>query len=99
MIEAGLVSAFALFLLLARFNLRRICGYRTIVDIAATAIFVFMFMGTYAGMMTGILAGAAVSITLNILTKMYGYERAHFVRRQGELMPTLVWISMPGRLG
>ncbi len=98
MIEAGLISAVALFLVLARFNLRRICGYRTFVDVCATAAFVFVFIGTYAGMMTGILAGACVSLMLNIMTKLYGYERAHLVRMKGHLLPTLVWTATPGRL-
>ena len=98
MIEAGLISAVALFLVLARFNLKRICGYRTFIDVAATSIFVWMFIGTYAGMMTGILAGACVSLMLNIMTKLYGYERAHLVRERGHLLPTLVWQATPGRL-
>jgi len=98
MIEAGLISAVALFLVLARFNLRRICGYRTLVDIGATTVFVLMFLGTYAGMMTGLVAGALVSLMLNIITKLYGYERAHLVRMQGHLLPTFVWTSTPGRL-
>ena len=99
MIEAGLISAVALFLVLARFNLKRICGYRTLVDIAATTVFVLMFLGMYAGMMTGLVAGALVSLMLNIMTKLYGYERASLVRAQGCLLPTLVWRATPGRLG
>jgi len=98
MIEAGLISAIALFLVLARFNLRRICGYRTFIDVAATALFVYMFIGTYAGMMTGILAGACVSLMLNIMTKLYGYERARLIRMKGHVLPTLVWTATPGRL-
>lgn len=99
MIEAGLISAIALFLVLARFNLRRICGYRTIVDVLATGAFVFMFIGTYAGMMTGLVAGAVVSLMLNIMTRLYGYERAHLVRKQGHLLPSLRWTAVPGKLG
>ena len=99
MIEAGIISALAVFLVLSRFNLRRICGYRTLVDVAATTVFVLMFLGTYAGMMTGLVAGALVSLMLNIITKLYGYERAHLVRARGCLLPTFVWQSTPGKLG
>lgn len=98
MIEAGVISALALFLVLARFNLRRICGYRTPVDVIATSLFVWMFIGTYAGMMTGILAGTCVSLMLNIMAKLYGYERARFIRKQGNLVPSIVWIRTHGRL-
>ena len=98
MFEAGLISAIGLFLVLARFNLKRICGYRTPVDVVATSAFVWMFIGTYAGMMTGLFAGVLVSVALNIMAKLYGYERAHFVRARGKLLPTLVWTATPGRL-
>ena len=98
MFEAGIISAIALFLVLARFNLKRICGYRTFVDVLATSGFVYVFIGTYAGMMTGILAGACISLLLNIMRKLYGYERAHLVRARGCLIPTLVWQFTPGRL-
>ena len=98
MIEAGLISAIGLFFILCRFNLRRICGYATLVDVVATAAFVLMFMGTYAGMMTGIFAGVLVSLTLNVIRTLYGYDRAKLIRGTGNLMPSLVWIHTPGRL-
>ena len=98
MFEAGIISAIALFLVLARFNLKRICGYRTFVDVLATSGFVYVFIGTYAGMMTGILAGACVSLMLNIMCKLYGYERAHLVRAAGRLIPNVVGIATPGKL-
>lgn len=98
MIEAGLISAIGLFFVLCRFNLRRICGYATLVDIAATAGFCLLFIGTYAGMMTGIFAGVLVSLTLNIIRNLYGYERASLRRRSGSLLPSLVWTRTSGRL-
>lgn len=98
MIEAGLISALGLFIVLFRFNIRRICGYATLVDIVATAAFVFMFIGTYAGMMTGLFAGVLVSLTLNALRKLYGYDRARLIRRSGSLLPSVVWVHTPGRL-
>ncbi len=98
MFEAGIISALGLFLVLARFNLRRICGYRTPVDVLATSAFVYMFIGTYAGMMTGLFAGVLVSVMLNIMAKLYGYERARIIRKQGALMPSLIWVRTHGRL-
>ena len=98
MIEAGLISALGLIIVMCRFNLRRICGYATLVDILATCAFVWMFIGTYAGMMTGIFAGVIVSLTLNMFRTVYGYDRARLVRRSGDLMPSLRWVHTRGRL-
>ena len=98
MIEAGLISAIGLFFVLCRFNLRRICGYATLVDIVATGAFMWMFAGTYAGMMTGIFAGVLVSLALNVIRSIYGYDRARLVRRTGALTPSLVWVHTAGRV-
>ncbi len=98
MLEAGLISAIGFFFVLCRFNLRRICGYATLVDVVATTAFVLMFMGTYAGMMTGIFAGVLVSMTLNVIRTLYGYERLSLQRAQGALMPSFIWTVTPGRL-
>lgn len=98
MIEAGLISAIGLFFILCRFNLRRICGYATLVDVLATTGFCWIFIGTYAGMMTGIFAGVLVSLALNVMRKVYGYDRARLIRRSGDLMPSLVWVHTRGKL-
>ncbi len=98
MIEAGLVSAIGLIIVLARFNFLRICGYATLVDIVATSAFVWMFIGTYAGMMTGIFAGVLVSFTLNVIRTLYGYDRAQLIRQSGALIPSLVWVHTRGKL-
>lgn len=98
MIEAGLISAIGLFFILCRFNMRRICGYATIVDVVATAGFCWIFIGTYAGMMTGIFAGVLISLTLNVIRTLYGYDRARLIRRSGDLMPSVVWQHTRGKL-
>jgi hypothetical protein len=98
MIEAGLISAIGLFFILCRFNMRRICGYATLVDIICTIGFCVIFLGTYAGMMTGIFAGVCVSVVLNLMRALWGYEKARLIRRSGALLPSLVWVRTPGRL-
>ena len=98
MIEAGLISAIGLFFVLCRFNLKRICGYATVIDVLATGGFCWIFVGTYAGMMTGIFAGVLVSLTLNVIRTLFGYERASLRRRKGSILPSLVWSFTPGRL-
>lgn len=97
MIEAGLISALGAFFILMRFNIRRVAGYATLIDIAVTTLFVFMFIGTYAGMMTGIFAGVIVSLMLNLIRMAVGYERGHLRRKHGHILPSLVWVRVPGR--
>lgn len=98
MIEAGLISALGFIIVLARFNLRRIAGYALLFDVVITGTLVWMFLGTYAGMMTGLFAGVIVSLFLTSVQKTVGYERAKFIRRSGNIFPSLVWVRTSGRL-
>lgn len=98
MIEAGLISALGFIIVLARFNLRRVAGYATLFDIVITTTLVFMFLGTYAGMMTGLFAGVIVSMFLSGVQKTIGYERAKLIRRSGDLFPSVVWVRTKGKL-
>jgi hypothetical protein len=97
MIEAGLISALGAFFILLRFNIRRVAGYATFIDIAVTALFCVLFLGTYAGMMTGIFAGVIVSLMLNAIRFAVGYERGHLRRKRGHILPSMVWVRVPGR--
>ncbi len=98
MVEAGLISALGAFFILVRFNIRRVAGYATIVDVALTTLFCVLFIGTYAGMMTGIFAGVVVSLMLNVVRAAFGYERATLKRRAGHILPSVIWVRHPGRL-
>ena len=98
MIEAGLISALGAFFIMWRFNIRRVAGYATLIDIAVTTLFCVLFLGTYAGMMTGIFAGVMVSLMLNVIRTAIGYEKAKLIRRSGNIMPSLIWIRVPGRI-
>lgn len=91
MVEAGLVSALGIILLLLRFNIKRIAGYGAFWDVAISGTLVFMFVGTYAGMMTGLFAGVIVSAFLHLIKQTVGAERIVLKRRKGELMPRPYW--------
>ena len=97
MIEAGLISALGAFFILMRFNIRRVVAYATFVDIGLTTVFCILFLGTYAGMMTGILAGVIVSGLLNAIRYCIGCERAHLRRMKGNILPSVIWIAEPGK--
>lgn len=98
MIEAGLISALGFIIVLARFNLRRVAGYALLFDVLITSALVWMFLGTYAGMMTGLFAGVIVSLFLTSVQKTVGYERAKLIRRSGNIFPSVVWVRTKGSL-
>ena len=61
MLEAGLLTAIGIIWILSRLNLRRVAGYALFWDVGLTALLTWLFVGTYAGMVTGMLAGVIVS--------------------------------------
>lgn len=91
MITQGFIAAITVLWLLHYVGLRRIFGYAAIVDIVVTAGFIWMFAGSYAGMMTGVIAGLMVSITLKVGRALFGYERAVLARRRNRVLPSFVW--------
>ena len=96
MIEAGLVTALGIMFILFRLNIRRIAGYALIVDITLTLGLVWIFQGTYAGMMTGLFAGCVISVMLTMIKRSVGYDRMAFIRVKGELFPRLIWKHYKG---
>lgn len=92
MLLQGLIAAATILWLLSYFNFRRIFGYAAFVDIAVTGGFMFMFAGSFGGMMTGLIAGLMVSIVLKFGGRIFGYERATIVRLKGNLLPSIVWV-------
>ena len=98
MFEAALGTAVCFILLMTYLNIRRIAGYALFVDIGLFVLFVWLFMGTYAGMMTGIIAGLIVTCFLKGVRKSIGYERLRLQRRVGELYPRIRWVRTRGAL-
>ena len=91
MFEAALGTAGAFILLFGYIGFRKVAGYAIIVDVAVFALCIYMFQGTYAGMMTGILAGGIISVFLKLVIHTVGVERLKPVRYEGESVPRLRW--------
>lgn len=91
MVEAGLVSALGIILLMLRFNIKRIAGHAAFFDVTVSGLLVWMFVGTYAGMMTGLFAGVIVSAFLHLIKLSVGTERLVLRRKKGRLLPFLRW--------
>ena len=67
MIIAGLISAAGLLFLLFKFGVRRVIAYDIPIDILTTSLLMFLFAGTFGGMMAAMVGGLAVSIILYVL--------------------------------
>lgn len=80
MLEAGFISAVGVIWILSRLNLRRVAGYAFFVDVTVTGLLTFLFIGTYAGMMTGMFAGVLVSAFLTLVRRTAGAERLAIVK-------------------
>jgi len=91
MFEAALGTAVAFIFLFSYFGFKRVAGYAVIVDIAVFALCIYLFKGTYAGMMTGIFAGIIISVFLKSIRKTVGYEKVKLVRYEGKLVPEFTW--------
>ena len=91
MLEAGLLTAIGVIWILSRMNLKRIAGYALFWDVSLTAGLTFLFIGTYAGMVTGMLAGLIISVFLTGVRKTVGAERITLARKRGNSLPRAQW--------
>ncbi len=91
MFEAALGTAITFILLFTYFGIKKIAGYAWLIDVALFALFLYLFKGTYAGMMTGILAGLIVTIFLKAVRRTVGSQQIRLVRYQGKLVPEFKW--------
>ena len=91
MMEAAFGTAIAFIFLFSYFGFKKVAGYAVIVDIAVFALCIYLFRGTYAGMMTGIFAGIMISVFLKLTRRTVGCERLSLVRYEGKLVPQFVW--------
>ncbi len=92
MIIQGIIAAITILYLCSYVGFRRIFAHAFILDIIVTGGFVYMFAGSYAGMMTGLIAGLTFSMFLRIGRRLFGVERVRLVRGYGRIFPTLCWV-------
>ena len=97
MFEAALGTAFCFLIVMFRFGIRKIAGYATLFDVLVTALLMWLFTGTYAGMMTGVLAGGLISVFLNAVRKTVGVERVKLVKEPGARVAKPKWVHIPAK--
>ncbi len=91
MFEAALGTEMAFIFLISYIGFKRVAGYAWLVDIAIFELCIYLFKGTYAGMMTGIIASICISVFLKSIRKTVGYEKVKMVRYEGKLVPEFKW--------
>jgi MFS superfamily sulfate permease-like transporter len=91
MFEAAILTAIGICILLSRLNLKRVVGYTLFWDVGLMALLTWMFIGTYAGMVTGMAAGVLVSAFLTIVKKKTGAERLGLHRNKDDALPRVRW--------
>ena len=91
MLEAGILTAMGVIWILSRMNLKRVAGYALAWDVGLTALLTWMFIGTYAGMVTGMLAALIISIFLTAVRKTVGAERLRLHRAKDQALPRVRW--------
>ena len=92
MVLQGFFAAATVLYLCSYIGFRRVFAYAFIVDLAVTAGFIWMFAGSYAGMMTGVIAGLMFSAFMRIGRRFAGVERVRFIRGYGRILPSVVWV-------
>lgn len=77
---SGLAVVATTLLTLARFNLRRWLGYAGFVDVAFTLVLLWLFSGTFSGVVAAAFSGITMSVMLQVLRKVLGCERMCLTR-------------------
>jgi hypothetical protein len=93
MFEQVIGTALGFILMFGYVGYRKVAGYAFFVDIALGALTMWMFTGTYSGMIVGMLSSLVITVFLQIYRKLYGYERLELMRKRGNLLPRLYWVT------
>lgn len=92
MLLQGFIAAATVLYLFSYIGFRRVFAYAFILDIIVTGGFIWMFAGSYAGMMTGVIAGLLVSATFRIGRRLFGVEKLRLIRGYGRIFPSVIWV-------
>ena len=94
MILAGLLNACAFLILLYKLNLKRVLQYDLFVDVLVTFFLMWIFAGTFAGMMAAIIGGLFVSIVLVMLKKTMPRQKLGVVKTKSFPYRKIGWVTI-----
>lgn len=92
MLFQGAIAAATVLYLCSYIGFRRVFAFAFFLDLLVTAGFVWAFAGSYAGMMTGVIAGLMFSAFMRIGRRLFGVERLRLVRGYGRIIPSMIWV-------
>lgn len=85
-------TAIGFILLFGYVGYRRVAGYAMWVDILLGALTMWLFLGTYSGMIVGMLSSLVITVFLQLYRKLFGYEKLELLRKKGDLLPKGYWV-------
>lgn len=85
-------TAIGFILMFGYFGYRRVAGYAFWVDIGLGALTMYLFLGTYSGMIVGMLSSLVITVFLQIYRRLFGYEKFELIRKRGDLLPRGYWV-------
>lgn len=94
MILAGLLSALGLLVLIFKFGIRRVIAYDIPIDIVITGFLMYVFAGTYSGMIAAMIGGLIISITLFIMKRTMRREELKLIKISKFPYRAIRWIGV-----
>lgn len=92
---AGIATVTALLMMMARTNIRRWLGYANVVDILFTFAMVVLYHGTFSGVVAASFAGVVMSLALQCLRKLLGYEYIKVsIYEWSNIVPKFEWVRV-----
>ena len=97
MFEAAIGTALAFIFLMFYFDIKKVAGMAVILDVLIFGLMLWLFKGTYAGMMTGMIAGLIITFFLRGVRSSIGYKKVELHRAHKTLTPMPRWVEVPGK--
>ena len=80
--------------LIFKFGVRRAISFDIPLDVACTGLLMFLFAGTFGGMMAAMVGGLVVSITLLVMKRTMTREELMFVKTKTFQYRSLRWVEV-----
>ena len=94
MVLAGTISALGLLFLLFKFGIRRVITFEIPIDIGFTALLMFLFAGTFGGMMAAMVGGLIISVTLFVMKSTMTREELTWTKTKSFPYRKLRWLEV-----
>lgn len=92
MTEQVIGTALGFILMFGYVGYRRVAGYAFWVDMILGILTMWMFLGTYSGMIVGMLSSLVITVYLQVYRALFGYERFELIRKRGDILPRGYWV-------